>query len=107
MLSMEHHNPVVNREARGHTYIERIIFRNRNFNSYAYRAASNNNFAFLRSRIHERTISLRFLGIIFKVSDLRFLYGFLKPMGRGYIFLSGFPPFSFTETVRGCVSLKK
>jgi hypothetical protein len=24
-----------------------------------------------------------------------------------YDFLSGFPPFSFTETVRGCVSLKK
>ncbi len=27
--------------------------------------------------------------------------------GRGYGFLSGFPPFSFTETVRGCMSLKK
>jgi hypothetical protein len=28
--------------------------------------------------------------------DLRFLYGFLKPYGRGYGFLSGFPSFSFT-----------
>ncbi len=40
--------------------------------------------------------------------------GFLKPWGRGYGFLSGFPPFSCTvnsnctlKTVRGCVSLKK
>jgi hypothetical protein len=30
-------------------------------------------------RIHERTISLRFLGIILRVLGLRFLYGFLKP----------------------------
>ncbi len=36
-----------------------------------------------------------------------FLYGFLKPKGRGYCFLSGFPQFSFTETVRGFVSVKK
>ncbi len=28
----------------------------------------------------------------------KFLYGFLKPKGRGYGFLSGFPPFFF----RGC-----
>jgi hypothetical protein len=27
-------------------------------------------------------------------------------MKRGYGFLSGFLPFSFTETVRGCMSLK-
>ncbi len=40
-------------------------------------------------------------------SDLRFLYGFLKPCGRGYCFLSVLAPFSFTETVRGCASLKK
>ncbi len=26
---------------------------------------------------------------------------------RGYGFPTGFPPFFFTETVRGCVSLKK
>ncbi len=31
-----------------------------------------------------------------KFSYWRFLYGFLKPLGRGYGFLSGFPPFSFT-----------
>jgi hypothetical protein len=36
-----------------------------------------------RSRIHERTIS--------------FLYGFLKPQGRGYGFLSGYLPFSFPK----------
>ncbi len=24
-----------------------------------------------------------------------------------WFYISGFPPFSFTETVRGCVSLKK
>jgi hypothetical protein len=35
------------------------------------------------------------------------MYGFLKPKVRGYGFPSDFPPFSFTETVRGCVSLKK
>ncbi len=45
------------------------------------------------SRIHERTILLRFLGII---SYFRFLYGCLKPLGKGCGFLSGFPPFSFT-----------
>jgi hypothetical protein len=28
-------------------------------------------------------------------------------MGKRCGFLSGFPPFSFTETLRGCVSLKK
>ncbi len=44
-----------------------------------------------RSRMHERTNSLRFLGII---SD--FLCGFLKSYGKGHGFLSGFPPFSFT-----------
>jgi hypothetical protein len=36
-----------------------------------------------RSRIHERAISWRFLAIIL-FPDLRFLYGFLKPQGRGY-----------------------
>jgi hypothetical protein len=35
------------------------------------------------------------------------VYGFLKPYGRGYGSLLGFPSFSVTETVRGCVSLKK
>ncbi len=61
------------------------------------------------SRIHERTILLRFLGIILRVS-----VWILEPQGKGCGFLSGFPPFSFTmysnwtvETVRGCVSLKK
>ncbi len=40
---------------------------------------------------------------------MRFLYGFLKPWGRGYGFLSSFPPFSFIEekNVRGGVSLNK
>ncbi len=38
------------------------------------------------SRIHERTISLRFLGIILRVLRLEVLHGFL----------SGCPPFSFT-----------
>jgi hypothetical protein len=28
-------------------------------------------------------------------------------LGKGYGFQSGFPPFSFTETLRGCVSFKK
>jgi hypothetical protein len=32
---------------------------------------------------------------------------FLNHRERVYEFLSGFPPFSFTETVRGCVCLKK
>jgi hypothetical protein len=32
---------------------------------------------------------------------------FLNHRGRGYGLLSGFPPFSFTEIVRGCVNLKK
>ncbi len=41
-----------------------------------------------------------------------FLYGFLKPLGKGYGFRSGFllSPLQCTvteETVRGCVSLKK
>ncbi len=31
----------------------------------------------------------------------------LRVLRLGYGFLSGFPSFSFTETVRGCVSLKK
>jgi hypothetical protein len=35
------------------------------------------------------------------------MYGFLKAQGGGYGFLSGFPLFSFTESVRGCASLKK
>jgi hypothetical protein len=43
----------------------------------------------LNCRIHERTISLRFLGIILRVLSL-------IPKGRGYSFLLGFPPFSFT-----------
>jgi hypothetical protein len=48
-------------------------------------------------------------------AGLRFLYGFLKSLGRGYGFISsGFPPYSIlvnsnstVEYVRGCVSLKK
>jgi hypothetical protein len=40
-----------------------------------------------RSRIHERTISLRFLGIIWRVlRDLRILYGFLKQREGGMVF---------------------
>jgi hypothetical protein len=35
-----------------------------------------------------------------------FCMDFLNHREGGYGFLSGFPPFSFTETVRGCVSLK-
>jgi hypothetical protein len=45
--------------------------------------------------MHDRTISLRFLCIISRV--LKFLYmDFLKNIGKGYGFLAGFPPFSFT-----------
>ncbi len=43
-----------------------------------------------------------------------FCLGFLKPKGRGYGFLSGFPNFSFTvysnwtvKTVRGCMSFEE
>jgi hypothetical protein len=36
-----------------------------------------------------------------------FLNHWEEALQGGMIFLSGFPPFSFTETVRGCVSLKK
>ncbi len=35
-----------------------------------------------RSRIHEHTILLRYLGIILRVLRLEFLYGFLKPVLR-------------------------
>ncbi len=67
------------------------------------------------SRIHECRISLRFLGIILRVLTLKgFCLDLLDQREKGYGFLSGFPPFSFTvfsnwtvETVRGCVSLKK
>ncbi len=55
-----------------------------------------------------------FLALSWEFSDLRFLHGFIKPYGKGHVFLSGFPPFSFTaysnwtvEPVKGCVSLKK
>ncbi len=65
-----------------------------------------------RSRIHERTISLRFLDIILRVLRLEVQYGFIKPQGGGYGFLSVYPPFSFTvysnftvEIVRGCVTV--
>ncbi len=34
------------------------------------------------------------------------MHGFLKP-GCGLLSTIMFPPFSFTETLRGCVSLKK
>jgi hypothetical protein len=42
-----------------------------------------------------------------EILRLEFLYVFLKTIGKRYGFLSGFPPFSFAETVRGWVSLKK
>ncbi len=42
-----------------------------------------------RSRIHEHTIFLRFLGIILRISDLRFLYGFLNKEG-GMVFYQVF-----------------
>jgi len=37
----------------------------------------------------------------------QFLYGCLKPYGRGYGFLSGFPPFSFTEYSNWTVEILK
>ncbi len=66
------------------------------------------------SRIHEHTILLKFLSIILReFSDLRFLYGFLKPFEGGW-FSVRFSSFLFysvqywtVETVRGWASLKK
>jgi hypothetical protein len=49
----------------------------------------------------------RILGIILRVLRPEVSGGFLKSYGRGYGFLSGFPSFSYTETLRGCASLKK
>jgi hypothetical protein len=43
-----------------------------------------------KKQIHEYTILLRFLGIIMKFSDLKFLSGFFKPWERPYSFLSNF-----------------
>jgi hypothetical protein len=61
-----------------------------------------------RSRIHEHTVSLRFLGIILRVFRLEVSVWISSTIGRGvWFFILGFPPFSFTEIVRGCVSLKK
>ncbi len=71
----------------------------------------------LRSRIHERKISLRFPGIIFRVLRLEVSVQIFKTKGLGYGFLSGFPPLSFfffllctvtlpNKYVGGCVSLK-
>ncbi len=37
----------------------------------------------------------------------QFLYGFLKPKGRGYGFLSGFPPFFFPEYSNCIVQILK
>jgi hypothetical protein len=54
-----------------------------------------------KSRIHEQNLESS------PTFHFRFLYGFLKPYERGYGFLSGFPSFAFTETVRGCVILQK
>jgi hypothetical protein len=64
-----------------------------------------------RSRIHERTISLRFLGIIFRVLRFEFSVWIFKTKGKGYGFFIRFSSFLLysvpRETVRGCVSLKK
>jgi hypothetical protein len=60
-----------------------------------------------RRRIHERTISLRFLVLIWRVLRLEVSVWISKTMGKGVWFFIRFPPFSFTEIVRGCVSLKK
>ncbi len=57
------------------------------------------------SQIHELTISLRFLGIILRVLRVEVSVWILRKWG--YSFVSGFSSFSITETVRGCVSLKK
>jgi hypothetical protein len=47
-----------------------------------------------RSRTHERTILLRFLGIIFTVLGLKVSVWISSTIEYG--FLSGFPPLSFT-----------
>jgi hypothetical protein len=61
-----------------------------------------------RSRIHKRTVSLRFLGINLRVFRLEVSVWISSTIGRGvWFFILGFPPFSFTEIVRGCMSLKK
>jgi hypothetical protein len=60
-----------------------------------------------RSRIHERTNSLGFLGIILSVLRLGKVscMDFLNQRGGGYGFLSGIPPFSFTVYSRNCKRL--
>ncbi len=46
-----------------------------------------------RSRIHERTILLRFLGIILRALRLKVLNGFLKIIGKGVWLSIRFPSF--------------
>ncbi len=59
-------------------------------------------------RIHERTILLRFLGIILRVLRLEVsLWIFLKHRKGGYGFLSGFPPFYFLGYSRNCKRLRE
>jgi hypothetical protein len=53
-----------------------------------------------RSRIHERTFSLRFLGIILRVLKLDVSVWISQTIGMGVWFLSGFPSFSFTVYVQ-------
>jgi hypothetical protein len=78
MLSREQHNPLVNIEKKKGTHT--LIFRSINFNRY--RAASNNNFAFPRSRIHERSIAVRFLGIILRVLRFKVSVWISKTIGK-------------------------
>ncbi len=63
---------------------------------------------------HSACPEAEFMNSYWELSDLRFLYGFLKLKRRGFGLLSGFPPFSFkvyssgtVETVRGCVVFEK
>jgi hypothetical protein len=65
------------------------------------------------SRVHERTISFRFLGIILRVLRLEVSVwmDFLNHREEElYVFLSGFPPFSFYSiqqlTSRNCKRLR-
>ncbi len=61
-----------------------------------------------RSRIHQRTISLRFLGIILKILRLEVsVWKGVRFSIRFSSFLLYSVPWSTIEIVRGCVSLKK
>jgi hypothetical protein len=78
-----------------------LVYWTRTFSAYSTA------FTNFRSRIHERTILLRFLGMILRTLRLEVSLYISETIGKGVWFSFRFPPFSFTVNCNWTVEICK